>query len=40
VREVRQGVTLRHATLIRDLFIATRKRDGLERDEGDLLRIV
>ena len=25
---------------VRDLFVATRERDGLEREESDLLRIV
>ena len=39
-REVRQGVALLHPPLVRDLLVAAREGDGLERDEGDLLRVV
>ena len=40
MRQVRQRVTLLQATLFRDLLVAAGKRNGLERDERDLLRIV
>src|SRR5829696_7674621 len=40
MREVRQRVALLQTTLRRDLFVATGKRNRLERQERDLLRIV
>src|SRR6267378_7549589 len=40
MREVRQRVTLLETALGCDLFIASRKRNWLERQEGNLLRIV
>ena len=40
VREVRQRVSLSRAAFVSDFFVAARERNGLEGEEGDLLRIV
>ena len=40
VRQMRQGVPLRLATLVRNLFVAAGEADGLEGEEVDLLRVV
>src|SRR6266566_8769119 len=37
---MRQGVALRLATFVRDLFVAAGEADGLEGEEVDLLRVV
>ena len=39
-REVRQGVALGVALLVRDLFVAAGEGDGLERDEADLVAVL
>src|SRR6185436_17348985 len=40
VREVRKRVALLQTAILRDLFVATRKRNRLKRQERDLLWIV
>ena len=40
VRQVRQRVALRRAALVGDFLVAAGERHRLEREEGDLLRIV
>ena len=40
VRQVRQRVALRGAALVGDLLVAAGERHRLERQEGDLLRVV
>ena len=39
-REVGQGVALRVALLVRDLFVAAGERDGLERDKADFVAVL
>src|SRR5262249_37322268 len=40
VRHVRERVALAQAAVVGDVFVAARERDGLERDEAYLFRIV